>query len=327
MNLRLALLTLLSLSAFGQTATNDPTPIGRHPITGAEYRIDNVHARGIPWATDIWGTVFFPEKLEGGPFPLVILLHGNSAICRIPNTRTTTGSLIPPACVPGTVPIPNHAGYDYIAAQLATHGYIVASVNANAINTRANAISERGRLVQEHLRFWEAWNGPEGGYPFGKQFTGKIDFTRVGLWGHSRGGEGVRAAYEFNRQEKRPFNIKAVMELGPVDFGVFNAVSANPIFNVDNVPFSVLLPVCDRDVSDSSGMRAYDRAVRLPELLNPSPKSQIYIWGSNHNFSNLEWNPEDALLRCIDYPVITARSLHNVGLQATRGNHRIVNTA
>ncbi len=97
------------------------------------------------------------------------------------------------------------------------------------------------------------------------------------------------------------------MELGPVDFGTFNLASANPVFNVDNVPFSVLLPVCDRDVSDSSGMRAYDRAVRLPENTNPSPKSQIYLWGSNHNFSNFEWNPEDALLRCIDYPVITTR--------------------
>ncbi len=307
MHHRLILLALLAALTLPAQTTPDPTKLGRLAVTGAEYRFNSIHVRGIPWATDVWGTVFFPEDLSGGPFPLVVLLHGNSAICRIPNTRTTAGSGIPPACLPGTVQIPNHAGYDYIAAQLATHGYIVASINANSINVRANAISERGRLVQEHLRFWEMWNSPQGGEPFGRSFAGKIDFTRVGLWGHSRGGEGVRAAYEFNRQEKRPFQIKAVMELGPVDFGAFNLASANPVFNVDNVPFSVVLPVCDRDVSDSSGMRAYDRAVRLPENTNPSPKSQIYLWGSNHNFSNFEWNPEDALLRCIDYPVITTR--------------------
>lgn len=307
MNRFITLSLLCTSFGLAQTAaTPDPARLGPLAITGAEYRLNSVHVRGIPWATDIWGTVFFPQDLSRGPYPLVILLHGNSAICRIPNTRTTAGSLIPPACAPGTVQIPNHAGYDYIAGQLASHGYIVASINANSINVRANAISERGRLVQEHLRFWEKWNSPTGGEPFGRNFAGRIDFTRVGLWGHSRGGEGVRAAYEFNRQERRPFAIKAVMELGPVDFGVFNAASANPVFNVDNVPFSVLLPVCDRDVSDSSGMRAFDRAVRLTET-NPSPKSQIYLWGSNHNFSNFEWNPEDALLRCMDFPVITTR--------------------
>jgi hypothetical protein len=292
---------------FGQVPpAPDPTRLGPLEINGAEYRLNSIHVRGIPWATDIWGTVFYPSDLSRGPYPLVILLHGNAAICRLPNTRTTAGSLIPPACPAGTVQIPNHAGYDYIAGHLASHGYIVASINANSINVRANAISERGRLVQEHLRFWEKWNSETGGEPFGRTFSGRIDLNRVGLWGHSRGGEGVRAAYEFNRQERRPFGIKAVMELGPVDFGAFNIASANPVFNVDNVPFSVLLPVCDRDVSDTSGMRAFDRAVRLPES-NPSPKSQIYLWGSNHNFSNLEWNPEDPLLRCIDYPVITTR--------------------
>lgn len=299
------LLLLTAITALAQSP--DPTRLGPLKVTGAEYRINNLQVRGIPWAVDLWGTVFFPEGLPGGPYPLVILLHGNSSICRIPGTRTATGSLIPPACPPGIIQTPNHAGYDYIAGHLASHGYIVASISANSINTRATAIAERGRLVQEHLRFWEAWASREGGYPFGTQFAGKVDFTRVGLWGHSRGGEGVRAAYEFNRQERRPFAIKAVMELGPVDFGRLAGTSFNPIFNVDNVAFSVLLPVCDRDVSDNSGMRAYDRAVRLAERVNPSAKSQIYLLGSNHNFSNYEWNPEDPLLRCIDYPVITSR--------------------
>lgn len=300
------LLTLLAVNLLAQTS--DPVRLGPLEVNGAGYRLDNVHVRGIPYATDIWGSVFYPRGLAGGPYPLIILLHGNHGICRQPGTKLDFVTFLPPpACTPGFTQTPNHEGYDYLAGHLASHGYIVASISANAINGRATAISERGRLVQEHLRFWEKWNSAGGGYPFGTTFAGKIDFTRVGLWGHSRGGEGVRAAYEFNRQERRPFGIKAVMEFGPVDFGRANAVNANPLFNVDNVAFSVVLPVCDRDVSSNEGMRAYDRAFRLPEAQNPSAKSQLYFWGANHNFTNVEWEPEDALLRCIDYPVITTR--------------------
>lgn len=106
---------------FAQTPpTADPTRLGPLEVNGAEYRMNSIHVRGIPWATDVWGTVFFPKDLSRGPYPLVILLHGNSAICRIPNTRTTAGSLIPPACPQGTVQIPNYAGYDYIAGYLAS---------------------------------------------------------------------------------------------------------------------------------------------------------------------------------------------------------------
>lgn len=304
--MRIITLLLAGLSLAGQTP--DAVRLGPLEVNGAGYRLDNIHVRGIPWATDIWGSVFFPKDLSAGPYPLIIMLHGNHGICRFPGTKVDTVTFLPPpACTPGLTQTPNHEGYDYLAGHLASHGYIVASISANAINGRAAAISERGRLVQEHLRYWEAWNSSTGGYPFGTSFTGKVDLTRIGLWGHSRGGEGVRAAYAFNRQERRPLAIKAVMEFGPVDFGRANTTSTNPLFDVDNVAFSVVLPVCDRDVSGSDGMRAYDRAFRLPEMVNPSAKSQLYLWGANHNFTNAEWEPEDSLLRCIDFPVITSR--------------------
>ena len=303
-----AFLLLSGLALRAQTP--DAVRLGPLEVNGAGYRIDNIHVRGIPYATDIWGSVFYPKTLaSGATYPLILMLHGNHGICRIPGTKTDLiTALPPPACSPGLTQTPNHEGYDYLAGHLASHGYIVASINANSINGRAAGISERGRLVQEHLRFFELWNSAAGGYPFATTFSGKIDLTRVGLWGHSRGGEGVRAAYEFNRQERRPFAIKAVMEFGPVDFGRLSATGANPLFNVDNVAFSVVLPVCDRDVSTNEGMRAFDRAFRLPEAQNPSAKSQLYLWGANHNFTNVEWDPEDSLLRCIDYPVITSRN-------------------
>lgn len=303
-NALLILLTAASLCA----QSPDPSTLGPLNVDGAGYRIDRVNIRGVPWATDIWGNVFFPRDLAGGPYPLIIMLHGNHGVCRIPGTRLDTFSTVPPpACLPPLTQTENHAGYDYIAGHLASYGYIVASISANAINGRAAGLGERGHLVLEHLRYWNLWN-QRAAFPFGTRFVGKIDMNRIGLWGHSRGGEGVRAAYQINRNERRPFAIKAVMELGPIDAGVSNSVNANPQYNVNDVPWSVILPVCDWDVSDNSGMRAFDRAMRIPERANPSAKSQIYLWGANHNFGNMEWEPEDAGFRCTDFPVITTRT-------------------
>ena len=95
--------------------------------------------------------------------------------------------------------------------------------------------------------------------------------------------------------------------MSPVDFGR-SAIPTSPLYNADNVAFSVLLSACDWDVSDNSGMRAYDRTRILPETIFPAPKSQVYFVGANHNFSNTEWTPEDPFLRCIDLPVITTRA-------------------
>src|SRR5262249_9598884 len=200
----------------------------------------------------------------------------------------------PPICPPGTVQTPNHRGYDYIAEQLASWGYVVASINANAINCRDDGIPERGRLVQEHLRRWIAWNQPGGAAPFGTLFSGRVDLERVGLMGHSRGGEGVRAAYQYNRADGSPVDIRAVFEIGPVDFGVFGV---HPVFDANDVSFSVLLPYCDSDVSDLQGMRVYDRSQRYLEV-EPKPKAQQMIWGANHNFFNSEW--DDEAFMCID---------------------------
>ncbi|MBI3680896.1 MAG: hypothetical protein HY235_10925 [Acidobacteria bacterium] len=151
-----------------------------------------------------------------------------------------------------------------------------------------------------------------------------MNLQSVGLMGHSRGGEGVRAAYQYNRQEGAPFGIRAVLEIGPVDFGRLTGLATpNPLFDASDVAFSVLLPACDRDVTDNQGMRVYDRARVLREKNNPTPKSQIYLLGANHNFFNSEWLPEDSLFRCIDFPILTDREQQEqIGLVYVMGFFR-----
>ena len=80
-------------------------------------------------------------------------------------------------------------------------------------------------------------------------FTGKVNLQDVGLMGHSRGGEGVVEAYDLNQQLGSPYGIKAVFALAPVDF---------QRLTTPNVPFAVMLPYTDGDVSDLQGMHFFD---------------------------------------------------------------------
>src|SRR5207247_9824349 len=98
-------------------------------------------------------------------------------------------------------------GYTYPADRPASWGYIVVSINANrGVNAAPGILGDRGlnlrrgRLVLKHLQRLSEWNAA-GGAPssLGFNMQGKLDFTHVGLFGHSRGGGGVRAAYKLYR--------------------------------------------------------------------------------------------------------------------------------
>ena len=308
--MRFAILSLFALASLFAQA--DPSAQGTLAVASQDYKFASIPIPTAAYPIDIWGTVWYPEDLPQGPYPFVLLLHGNHGICRAPGTQVDFGTTsFPPNCPAGQIQTPNHSGYEYMAKRLASHGYIVASVNANAINVRSNGNPERGQALLEHLRYWQLWNSPEGAAPFDKLFSGKVNLQNVGIMGHSRGGEGARAALEFNRQASRPFNIRGIIEIGPVDFGrtasATLTTTSNPVYGATDTAFSVLLPSCDADVSDNQGMRVFDRAVTVPETVNRSPKSQLYILGANHNFYNSEWTPEDPGFACIDFPIITDR--------------------
>ena len=304
---------IAAIAVFAQSTGKDPAAAGTLTVATMDYKFAAVPTPTISYPIDVWGTVWYPEDLARGPFPLVLLLHGNHGICRLPGTLTDLGTTtFPPNCPQGQLQTPNHSGYEYMATRLASHGYIVASLNANAINVRANGNSERGAMTMEHLRYWEVWNSPEGGMPFGTRFSGKVNLKNIGLMGHSRGGEGVRAGLEFNRQAGSPFAIKGIIEIGPVDFGRTTSATAvttgNPTYNATDTAFAVILPSCDADVFDNQGMRVFDRAAGILERTHATPKSHLYVLGANHNFYNSEWTPEDPGFSCIDFPIITDRA-------------------
>jgi len=171
--------------------------------------------------TEIWGRLYRPSTLPAGASPVIVMLHGNHATCGKNNTspRVDDNSQyqLTGTCPQGYSPVLNHMGYDYLATRLASWGYIVVSINANRgitgvtggpaslTNFDPNLIYSRGRLVLKHLQRLSEWN-VNGGAPRAiGDLRGKMDFANVGLMGHSRGGEGVRAAYDLYRQAGSPW--------------------------------------------------------------------------------------------------------------------------
>ena len=308
---------VLALPALAQA----PDATGRGPFdtTNAEYKFpatvdpDVIAGR----MTELWARVYRPVDLTQGPYALVVFLHGNHNTCghidstppyppglRIDDDATYTFTGTCPASSP--IVTPNHAGYEYLADQLASWGYIVVSVNANRGINAAGGIAgdaglnlTRGRLVLKHMQRLHEWNtvggapdslgvGPNG-------LIGTMDFSQVGLMGHSRGGEGVRAAYNQYRDAGSPWparigpaTFRGIFEIGPVDG------QTSRILNADGVAWNVLLPMCDGDVFNLQGVKPFDRMMRIFTDNPATQKSTYAVWGANHNFFNTEWQLSDS---------------------------------
>ena len=295
----------LSVALLGATASQAVT------VVSADYRLpaklDPDIASEVK--TEIWATLWRPQPLAAAPHPLILFLHGNHATCgRIDRALgirideridyTLTGR-----CPSGYVVAPSHRGYAYLAERLAAAGYIVVSINANRGINAADGVDgdeglnlRRGRLVLKHLQLLAEWNR-NGGAPtsLGFNLKGKLDLSEIGLMGHSRGGEGMRAALAQYADAGSPWpqrigtlGFKALFEIGPVDGQTSRTLDAR------GVAWNVLLPYCDGDVSDLEGVRPFDRMLRTRTEQPPMPKSTFAVYGANHNFYNTEWQQSDS---------------------------------
>ena len=113
----------------------DNFEIGSYRVESDQYRIG---ARVIPSilsdrAVEIWAKAHYPLAEEGN-HPIVVMLHGNHPTCgRDSNPRIDDNCeyTFHGTCPSGYEVVRNHEGYDYIAKNLASFGYIVISINAN----------------------------------------------------------------------------------------------------------------------------------------------------------------------------------------------------
>lgn len=170
--------------------TDNPADDGPHTVMTAEYQFDDMVDPDIIAGrmTELWARVYWPSGFAGGPRPLVLFLHGNHGTCGVlnpPNPRDDNQSAYfdgyaqNGVCPSGSVVVPSHEGYAYLANKLASWGYVVVSINANrGINALAGPsgdsflIGARGNLVLKHLQRLSEWNGSNAAFVRTKTYSG-----------------------------------------------------------------------------------------------------------------------------------------------------------
>lgn len=259
--------------------------------------VDDV-GNGQAYPVKLNGSVHYPDAGED-PRPLVVFIHGRHSTCRLADDSFRTfATHACPNAPPVVEPIDSWRGYRYAAETLASKGYIVATINANDVNDRDLAsldagVTARAQLVLDTLDAFARANRGEdpsfnevgGADPLGSEgleeaLEGRVDLDRIGLMGHSRGGEGVVRAVTYDREvNDGAHDIDAVFSMAPIDF-----TDQTP----SGVDLAVLLPYCDGDVFDLQGAHIYDRT-RLVTRDPSAFKLQVVAMGANHNFYNTVW--------------------------------------
>ena len=214
---------------------------------------------------------------EGGPYPVVVVFHGNHPGCPVDEMGVDRWPCDP------EVEQPNYRGFEYLVRELAARGYVALSVNINAENTFGfgePVPGERlGQLVDLHFQaLAEAASG--GPNDFGVELVGRADLSRLAFFGHSRGGE---AAFAL---ANGPEMLTASRGYGPVAGVLLIAaaiVTTDP-WHGSAVPLAAILPACDGDVTTQDGQFFYEGARLAPQQTQWA--TSAWLERANHNYFN-----------------------------------------
>jgi hypothetical protein len=284
----LACALTLVLAAPASAEVPNPLTSGSHSVERLEYDAGNTivsDPQGISYPNPLKGSLHVPDG--AGPFPVALFLHGRHSTCRVASAEGV-GSPCP--STPATGSVPSYAGYDYMAARLASHGYLVISIDANGINTYDAAGdkggNERAQLIVRSLDLLRAWNAGAGPEPVGARLVGRVDLGRIGLMGHSRGGGGVTnfVAYNRGRTDGPSYpGLRAVFDLAGTDYNTPT---------VSGVTLGELAPLCDGDVYDLQSLFTWDRS-RFADPRERGARVAFVSEGTNHNYFNTVWTSDD----------------------------------
>jgi dienelactone hydrolase len=217
------------------------------------------------------GRVWMPDESSEGPFPLVLMVHGNHNMADF-----------------------SDGGYEYLGELLASKGYIAVSIDQNFLNSGKTGHigwdnAGRAWMFLKHLDQWGKWNKDKQ-HPL----YGKVDMENIGLIGHSRGGEAVSLATLMNDLDRLPnnakvtlnfdFSIKALIGLSPGD-GRFK-LGDQPV-ELKDINYLTIQGANDTDHTNYYGIRQYERVSFSDDF--DGFKSSIYLYGANHGQFNSDW--------------------------------------
>lgn len=304
-------LAALSLGAAAASAADVPDPLayGPHPTKKIDYEAgsmlltlaDGVSTTPVP----LRGSITYADDVDFAD--VVVFVHGRHAACIGSPTapRQICDDVTDPDGTPTQSDVRSYGGYDYMAKNLASHGYTVMSLEANTTNFdnswRDGGANARSQIIQANLELLWRWNNGAGPYVAGEpdhtvgtKLVGRLNFAEgIGLMGHSRGGDAVTdfIGYTRNLRVRSGFqriSLAGVLALAPVNY------TANKMPYGTN--YGVLLPACDGDVSTLQGARFFENA-KYPtdtgQATDTFAKVQWYVQGTNHNFFNTVWTQDD----------------------------------
>ncbi len=218
------------------------------------------------------GRAWIPEK--EGKLPVILIVHGNH-----------------------TMEDYSDPGYGYLGELLASKGYFTVSVDENFINGtwsgdfRGKEMPARAWLLLKHLEVLRSWSRDKD-----HDLFGKLDLDNVILIGHSRGGEAVAIAANYNQLEYFPDNANVKFQFG---FGIRGIVSIAPTdkryfrrIELQNINYLTLQGTYDADESSFFGLRQYQRIVF--EDSTSYLKAGVYIHNANHGQFNIGWGRYDS---------------------------------
>ena len=214
------------------------------------------------------GRVWYPEGAENRP--VLFIAHGNHEIA-----------------------VDSYLGYDYLGEYLASHGYVVVSVDQNACNLLSGENDGRAVLLLEHIGLLLAYNRDSD-----NPLYGLLDEDNLAIAGHSRGGEMVATAYLFNQYDRYPengtirfdyhYNIRSLIAIAPT---VNQYQPADHPVALEDVNYLLLHGASDRDVTNFMGMAQYENITFSGQ--GDYLKSALYIAGANHGQFNSLWGAYD----------------------------------
>jgi hypothetical protein len=223
---------------------------------------------------------------------------------------TPTGAAV---TVPGVVPpttvtpaqaratgvLDNHTGFSalgggtpYLQEELAKYGVVSMSISTNGANQLNLNLAMRAEYILQCLDQLAGFATAPG-----NRFQNRLDFKRVALIGHSRGGDAVVTAVKVNatRAPARRYGIQSIVSISPTDFTGILPVAERRAVEIRDVPhYLVVYGSHDGDVSGSgdgshtftgSGFRLYDRS--------NAHRAMVFIHGANHNQFNRNWTTAD----------------------------------
>lgn len=216
----------------------------------------------------IAGRVWYPEGCDA--CPVLFIAHGNHEFH-----------------------VPSYSGYDYLGTYLASNGYVVVSVDENALNELSEENDARAVLFLENIKEVLKENN-RGDSPLFQ----KIDENKIAIAGHSRGGEMAALAYLFNDLDVYPdngnirfdyhFNISSVIAIAP---SVDQYMPAGHGVKISDVNYLLLHGSNDHDVTTMMGEKQYHNVCFSGK--GDYCKASVYIFGANHGQFNTLWGRYD----------------------------------